>query len=288
MSQQLVITLDDKTAALVKQKPLTKADEIINIASINTYENTRTSNTTTKKKEKLNKEEKDLREQRREQRLLRKLTSPSTQQISNVSENYEKYNILPDSLNEVFSNDEICEDYFKNQESFVNAHQINSISVANDISNLSELNNYFNLAEGLNCNTCDLLKENDELLYTNVQNSTFLNLSKQESDKSANTALNEFDISQCINSPNLYHKSKTSCNTITNDIIGADIVTTSNSKNNTMSKPANKSKLNKTNSVQYNSTKMPNLRIEDIQSSAKCDIDEQELQRASKVCKMFL
>ena len=265
---------------------MTKADEVskANICGVNTHDNVSTSNTIIKKKDKLSKENKELREQRRGQRLLKKL---NTEQIVNISENYEKHNIHAGSLSAKLNNDNVAEDHSINQEVFINAQRIYSLSVANDVNHLSELNNYFNESKGFNCDTCEQLKEN-ELLDSNAQNISFLKVIKQESDDSANTdisVLNDFEISQCINSPILYHKSNTSCDTIANDIIAANIVISSNNNNNTMSKSSNKTKSNKINSVLYNTTKMPNLRIDDIQSPAKCDIEEQELQRASKVCK---
>lgn len=282
----MAITSDDKTAALVKQKPLTKADEVskANISGVDTHDNIRTLNTTIKKKNKLNKENKELREQRREQRLLKKL---NTEQIVNISENYEKHNIHDvDSLSAKLNNDDVVEDHSINQEDFINDQQIYSLSVANNVNHLSELNNYINASKGFNCDTCEQSKEN-VLLDSNSQNISFLNVIKQESDESANTDIsvsNEFDISQFINSPILYHRSSTSCDTIANDITAANTVISSNNNNNTMSKSSNKAKSNKI--TVYNTTKMPNLRIDDIQSPTKCDIEEQELQRASKVCKM--
>ncbi|TMW46011.1 hypothetical protein DOY81_008910 [Sarcophaga bullata] len=284
LSQQLAITSDGKAAALVKQKPLTKADEVSKaiINGVNTHDNIRASNTIIKKKDKLSKENKELREQRREQRLLKKLNS---EQIVNISETYKKHNIHVDSLSAKLNSDDVPEDHSINQKDFINAPQIYSSSETNNVNHLSELNNYFNVSKVFNCDTCEQLKEN-ELLDSNAKNISFLKVIKQESDESANTdisVLNDFEISQCINSPILYHRSNTSCDTTTNDIIATNIVilNNNNNNNNTMPKPSNKTKSNKINSMLYNTTKMPNLRIDDIQPPTKCDIEEQELQRAS-------
>ncbi|XP_037812340.1 formin-E [Lucilia sericata] len=313
LSQQLAITLDDTTTASVNQKPSSKADEVgkINISGgvVSTCSNNNISTTITKKKEKLNKENKESREQRREQRLLRKLLSTSTtnQNTQNhISKNNEKLN--ENSINTISNKD--AGDESTNQAVIVNAQQIlYSSSEINDVNNFSEFNNknIINLPKGFNCDKSEELQLNHQALnnsqvqqeykissVNSITNNELKSFQEHEINNIAivnNSILNESE-SQFANKPVLNKSVDINCETTTNINSPANDITTTNiiienSNSNTMPKPSNKNKSNKLNSEVFNNTtNLPNLRIEDIASqqspAKKCDIEEQELQRASK------
>ncbi|KAM7358374.1 uncharacterized protein ACRADG_003369 [Cochliomyia hominivorax] len=318
LSQQLAITLDDTTAS-VNQKPSSKADEVgkINVDGVSACNN---NISTTKKKEKLNKES---REQRREQRLLRKLSSTATQHIQNhISKNNEK---IKNSINIISNNDNgdgygvgidigigIGEcDEIVNQTVFINSEQqIQSYSLINDVNNLYEFSdNNINISKGFNCDNCEENnlnqdqdrninseegKQQEEKQSSDVEllrtNSEFVSLNNYEINNTViieNSILNESN-NELLNKP-VPNQSVDINNEIINFTLNDDvnstniiITTNCNNNNNTMPKPSNKSKSNKVNSEV---SKLPNLRIEDVasqQTSKKCDIEEQELLRASK------
>ncbi|KAI8120103.1 Coiled-coil domain-containing protein R3HCC1L [Lucilia cuprina] len=313
LSQQLAITLDDTTTASVNQKPSSKADEVgkINISGgvVSTCSNNNISTTITKKKEKLNKENKESKEQRREQRLLKKLLSTSTtnQNTQNhISKNNEKFN--EDSINTISNND--TGDELTNQAVTVNAQQIlYSSSEINDVNNFSEFNdkNIINLSKGFNCdkseelqlnyqalNNSQVQQEEQHQIQTSVNSITNNEHQEHQINNIAivNNSILNVSESEFLNKSVLNKSVDLNCETTTNINSPANDITTTNifienSNSNTMPKPSSKTKSNKLNSEVFNNTtKLPNLRIEDIASqqspAKKCDIEEQELQRASK------
>ncbi|XP_065359104.1 bromodomain-containing protein DDB_G0280777 [Calliphora vicina] len=310
LSQQLAITLDDTTTASVNQKPSSKADEVgkIDISGgvVSTCSNI--STTITKKKEKLSKENKESREQRREQRLLRKLLSTSTTQQrsqSHISKNNENLNENSINTTTISNNDG---DESTNQAVIVNAQQIHSSSEINDVNNLSEFNDnniIINLSKSFSCDSGEEFKLNRDLnnsLVQQQQQSSVKSVTYSELESFKDHQINNFAIvdnsilneseSQFLYKPVLNQSVDINCETTTNsNSTGNNITTTniiiqnSNNNNNTMPRPSSKTKSNKLNSEVFNNTNLPNLRIEDIasqQSPTKCDIEEQELQRASK------
>lgn len=280
----MAITLDDTTTASVNQKPSAKADEIGKINSGGVFNSTCSNNsttTTTKKKEKLNKENKELREQRREQRLLRKLSTVSTQHTQNHnSKSSEKLN--DNSINIDLNNgygDEIT-----NQAFVINAPEIQSCSLMTDVNNLSDLTDKINKVS--NCDKSEEFihnqeQESSENITTNSELESLEKNQKSSATIVDTSILNTSEI-EFLCKPVLNESVAINYETAaTNNVTTTNIVISNSNLINTMPKPSNKTKSNK-----VNSEVLPNLRIEDVaslQSPVKCDVEEQELRRASKV-----
>lgn len=283
LNQQLAITLDDTTAATVNDKP--SSDEVGKTAGSG-------SNNTTKKREKISK---DTRE-RREQRLSKKFLSA---QPNHNSKNNTKSN---ENTNNKTSDDEFSPHaviVIAQKTATPSVHLQQSSSPTTDVVNSIEENlspiatttttKVFNCDREQEQERVELLLNESSSEYCIDSNrmkesrvlGNYLNINQND-----NLAINEFEAAHLLSPPgdeptdtvrkNFANISNNPFTNITNDI-------------NTMPKPSNKAKSHKASSGVDNA-KIPNLRIEDVAATqpTKCDIEEQELQRASKVCVQYL
>lgn len=277
LNQQLAITLDDTTAASVNDKP--SSDEVGKTAG--------SGSNTTKKREKLSK---DTRE-RREQRLSKKFLSA---QQNHNSKNNTKSN---ENTKNKTSDDEFSPQtviVIAQKTATPSVHPQQSSSPTTDVVNSIEENlSPIATTTTTKVFNCDREQEQERVeLLLNESSEYCIDLNRMKESRvlgnylninqNDNLAINEFEAAHLLSPPgdeptdtvrkNFANISNNPFTNITNDI-------------NTMPKPSNKAKSHKASSGVDNA-KVPNLRIEDVAATqpTKCDIEEQELQRASKVC----
>ncbi|XP_075160711.1 uncharacterized protein LOC142233605 isoform X2 [Haematobia irritans] len=271
LNQQLPITIDDTTAASVNEKPSSKADEVGKTP--NSTSNTTT--TTTKKREKLNKETRERREQQRASKKLLTAAQSNPHSKNNTKSNENPNKASDDEFSSpavsliavcdtsspsaplVLESSQTAGEHFQNS--------VDKISQKTKVSDCDRDEEIFNESESV-----EILNQ-EEL---NPPTSGLANVLICNPD--SNKAINEFFVQrQLLSEPT--------------DTVSRNFANISNSLTNitneftTMPKSSNKAKHNNKASNAVDNAKMPNLRIEDVASQpAKCDIEEQELQRASK------
>ncbi|XP_005181789.1 ras guanine nucleotide exchange factor P isoform X2 [Musca domestica] len=269
-NQQLAITLADTTAASVTDKPSSKTDEVGKTAGLNSA--------ATKKREKPSKETRERREHRASKKLLS--AQPQIIQPNNDSKNSVKSNENVKNINSKTSDDELPSQtvvVIAQREKTPPPPAQSSIADVNSINSSSEQTN----SSVGKLSDCDTEEQEDDLIINKSDgiesNRESLVLKKcLNYNQNDNFVINEFVETQLLSVPTdtvskNFANISNSLTNITNDIT-------------TMPKPnKHKNNSNKTSNAVDNA-KMPNLRIEDVAATKtpKCDIEEQELQRASK------
>uniref|UniRef100_A0A1I8P657 R3H domain-containing protein n=1 Tax=Stomoxys calcitrans TaxID=35570 RepID=A0A1I8P657_STOCA len=262
LNQQLAITADNTTAASVNEKPSSKVDEVGKTVSNSTGGS---GNALIKKREKISKEARERREHRSSKKSL------SAAQSNQISKNNNTK--LNENLNKTQSDDE-----FSSQAVIVIAKQVTSPPVLEfsptEVNILKSVDNANPTTKVFDCDSEDL-QIKSESVEDNQESRVPKNYLICNRDIKVE-GINEFAKAHLLSEPtdtviSHFTNVSNSLTNITNNIA-------------TMPKPSNKIKNGSKASTAADNGKMPtNLRIEDVASQpSKCDIEEEELQRASK------